>query len=443
MAGAKKIEQVVSILRSELEKDKLVVVVSAMGKTTDALLNAGELAAKCDEHYKELLSNSEKEHLETVKSLIPVSQQSSVLSKVKTLCNDIEDICNGAFLLGELSLRTKDRLLSYGEILSSCILSSYLKSLNIGHEWKDSRELIRTNTHYNLAAVDFDVTNKQITEYFNSQSSLLIVLPGFIASDESNNTTTLGRGGSDYTASIIAAALGATVLQIWTDVSGIMTADPRIVNNARIINRVSYQEAMELSHFGAKVIYPPTIQPVMKKNIPVHIKNTFSPEHEGSRIESESPHIKNGICGISGIPKIALLSLEGSGMLGVPGFSKRLFEALAKENINVILITQSSSEHSICVGVDESMADKAKRVVDISFDTEIASGLVNSLIVEKQQAIVALIGDNMKSHPGISGKMFNALGRNGINVRAIAQGASERNISAVVASGDMKKAMNV
>ena len=443
MAGAKKITQVVSIISAELQKGPLVVVVSAMGKTTDALLHAGELAASSDEQYKEILFKSEKEHLETVRLLIPVSQQSSVLSKVKTLCNDIEDVCNGAFLLGELSFRTRDRLLSYGELLSSCILSYYLKSLDIDHIWKDARELIRTNSQYNLASVNFEITNRQVRDFCDAQPSSLILLPGFIASDDDGNTTTLGRGGSDYTASIVAAASGAEVLQIWTDVSGIMTADPRLVNNARIINRVSYQEAMELSHFGAKVIYPPTIEPVMKKNIPVLIKNTFSPEQEGSRIENENAQIKNGICGISGIQKIALLSLEGSGMLGVPGFSKRLFEALAKENINVILITQSSSEHSICVGVDEAVADKAKRVVDLSFQGEINAAVVNALNVEKHQAIVALVGDNMKSHPGISGKMFSALGRNGINVRAIAQGASERNISAVIASADLKKAMNV
>jgi len=253
----------------------------------------------------------------------------------------------------------------------------------------------------------------------------------------------LGRGGSDYSASIFAAALNADVLEIWTDVSGMMTADPRLVANAKIIPNVSYQEAMELSHFGAKVIYPPTIQPVMRKNIPVWVKSTFSPQDHGTLIQSESVKNGNSVRGISSINQIALLSLEGSGMAGIPGFSKRLFETLADAQINVILITQSSSEHSICVGIEDAYADKAKEAVDAAFGYEIERGKVEPLIVEKGLVIVALVGDKMKSHPGISGKMFSALGKNGINVRAISQGSSERNISAVIAAQDVKKAVNV
>jgi aspartokinase/homoserine dehydrogenase 1 len=269
------------------------------------------------------------------------------------------------------------------------------------------------------------------------------VLPGFIASDRNGITTTLGRGGSDYTAAILASALDASILEIWTDVSGMMTADPRLTSNARIIPHISYQEAMELSHFGAKVIYPPTIQPVMNQNIPVWIKNTFAPDDDGTLIESVATKNGNIVRGISSINNIALISLEGSGMIGIPGFSKRLFEALSAEKINVILITQSSSEHSICVGIDSSFVQKAKNAVDAAFANEIALRKVEPLQVEGEQSIVALVGENMKSHPGISGRMFSALGKNGINIRAIAQGSSEKNISAVISTKDVRKGINV
>jgi len=253
----------------------------------------------------------------------------------------------------------------------------------------------------------------------------------------------LGRGGSDYTAAIFAAAINASSLEIWTDVTGMMTADPRWVPNAKTIARTSYQEAMELSHFGAKVIYPPTIQPVMQKNIPTWVKNTFEPEEAGTVIESAGESSGEIITGISSISAIALLSLEGSGMVGIPGFSKRLFEALASEKINVILITQSSSEHSICVAVNTADADKAKTVVDNAFEIEINQGKVEPLKIEQGQSIIALVGDKMRSHTGIAGRMFSALGRNGVNIRAIAQGSSERNISAVISADDVKKAVNV
>src|SRR4029079_18597098 len=249
--------------------------------------------------------------------------------------------------------------------------------------------------------------------------------------------------GAHYTAAILSSALDATNLEIWTDVSGMMTADPRLTNNARIIPHISYQEAMELSHFGAKVIYPPTIQPVMSQGIPVRIKNTFAPADEGTLIESALNRHGNIVRGISSINNIALISLEGSGMIGIPGFSKRLFEALSNEKINVILITQSSSEHSICVGIDAASSAKAKHAVDAAFSNEIALQKVEPLKIETDLSIVALVGENMKSHPGISGRMFSAMGRNGVNIRAIAQGSSEKNISAVISTQDVRKAINV
>lgn len=440
---AGRINQVIDIVREALPREKTIVVVSALGGVTDDLLKSGALAAAGDESYKELLHEIEQRHLEAVKALIPVIQQSSVLSWVKQRCNEIEDICNGVFLLSELSARTKDRIVSYGELLSSKIISARFKALEVDNEWVDSRELIRTDSNFGNALVDFTVTNQRTSNYFSLSGSSLFVLPGFIAADAKGNITTLGRGGSDYTAAIIAGAVNASRLEIWTDVSGMMTADPRLVPHARILPHISYQEAMELSHFGAKVIYPPTIQPVMSKNIPVWIKNTFAPADHGTIIENEVYKNGNNIRGISSMNNIALLSLEGSGMVGIPGFSKRLFEALSNELINVILITQGSSEHSICVGIDEVWIEKAKHVVDRAFSYEIETGKVEPLVIEKGLSIVALVGDNMKSHPGVSGKMFGAIGRNGVNIRAIAQGSSERNISAVIAATDVKKAINV
>lgn len=441
--NAENISKVIAIVKKKITVDKTIVVVSALGGITDLLLQCCKMASENNEAYKERLQEAEQRHLQTVKELIPITQQSSILSQVKTLCNEIEDICNGIFLLRELSERTKDRIVSYGELLSSQIVAAKLKSELGECEWKDSRDLITTNSNFGAASVEFDITNKKIKDYFNASPASLFMMPGFIASDTNGINTTLGRGGSDYTGAILAAALDAKILEIWTDVSGMMTADPRLVPSVKIIPQISYQEAMELSHFGAKVIYPPTIAPVSKKGIPTWIKNTFAPEDEGTIIQKESTKNGSSIRGISSINNIALLSLEGSGMIGIPGFSKRLFEALASKQINVILITQGSSEHSICVGVDAASADLAKIAVDDAFSYEIQTGKVEPLAVEKELAIVALVGDNMKSHPGISGKMFGNLGRNGVNVRAIAQGSSERNISAVISVQDVKKAINV
>ena len=441
--NAENINKVIAIVNEKKQQGTTIVVVSALGGITDILLQCCKLASEGNESYKDKLLESEQRHLQTVKELLPITQQSRVLSLVKTLCNEIEDICTGIFLLGELSDRTKDRMVSYGEILSSQIIAAKFTSEAEDIEWKDARELIITDSNFGAAAVDFLATNKKVVDYFTGSSASLFILPGFISSDENGTTTTLGRGGSDYTAAIIAAALTARVLEIWTDVSGMMTADPRLVSNVKIIPQISYQEAMELSHFGAKVIYPPTIQPVSSKGIPTWIKNTFAPQDLGTVIQKESTVSGSSIRGISSINSISLLSLEGSGMVGIPGFSKKLFESLANKKINVILITQSSSEHSISVGMDSAYADEAKNAIDEAFAFEIATKKVDPIIVERELAIIALVGDNMKSHPGISGKMFGNLGRNGVNVRAIAQGSSERNISAVISTHDVKKAINV
>ena len=443
VANADNINKVVSIVLKAIEKEPVVLVVSALGGVTEQLLQTGSFAANGSEEYKQQIKALEVKHLDAVRALLPIQEQSSTLSWVKQQLNEIESLCDGIYLLGEISPRIKDRLVSYGELLSSYIIASKLKSLSVHQQWLDARNLITTNDQYGNAAVNFEKTDAKIINYFKTNSFRLYILPGFIASNENNHTTTLGRGGSDYTAAIFAAALNTESLEIWTDVTGMMTADPRLVQHPKQISQISYQEAMELSHFGAKIIYPPTIQPVMKKNIPVWIKNTFEPDSAGTIIQEKTISSDEVICGISSINSICLLSLEGSGMVGIPGFSKRLFETLALNNINVILITQSSSEHSICVGINEEDAAKAQEAIDQTFAYEIEIGKVDPVKVENGLSIVALVGEQMKSHPGISGKMFGVLGKNGINVRAIAQGSSEKNISAVLSVKDVKKAINV
>jgi len=441
VANAENIKKVMAIVQQEPADSKPVVIVSALGGTTDALLQCGRAASSGDEAYRQLVSNIHTRHLEAIQQL--VGNDNALNATITSLCEEIAAICNGVFLLSELSTRTTDKLMSYGELMSSLIIAAAFEKNGIATKWLDSRSLIVTNDHFGNAAVDAVTTNNNI-RWAVSASEGVTIAPGFIASTANGITTTLGRGGSDYTAAIFAAALDAAVLEIWTDVSGMMTADPRFVANAKIIDSISYQDAMELSHFGAKVIYPPTIQPVLSKNIPVCIKNTFAPADPGTLIQHKADGAGSAmIKGISSINQIALLSLEGTGMVGVPGFSKRLFEALANDNINVILITQGSSEHSICVGIHDKDAVHAKNVIDKTFEQEIQSQKLQPLVVEKDLSIIALVGEQMKRHTGVSGRMFEALGRNGINIRAIAQGSSERNISAVIDTRDVRKAVNV
>ena len=439
------INQMVAIVCSRIQKEKTIVVVSAMSGVTDQLLMLVQTAAQGIDAYKAIIQNIEQKHLDAVGALLPIQEQSGTINLVKQLISELETHSESLFMLKEFSMRMQDKIISYGELLSSKIISAIFESKGIKQQWIDSRDLIKTNSNYFNAVIDKSLTYKTIANYFTAPENTfdLYIAAGFVASDGEGNTTTLGRGGSDYTGAIYAAATEAKALEIWTDVSGIMTADPRMVQNAKEIPEISYKEAMELSHFGAKVIYPPTIQPVMQKNIPVWIKNTFDPTHAGTIIKNESPSDKSFIRGISSIKDICLLSLEGSGMVGIPGFSKRLFDALAKKQINIILITQSSSEHSICVGINMQDAHLAKIAVDAEFEEEINTHKVEPLIIEKDVSILALVGEQMKSHPGVSGKMFGVLGRNGINVRAIAQGSSEKNISAVIATGDVRKAINV
>jgi aspartokinase/homoserine dehydrogenase 1 len=439
------ISKVIAIVKGRVQKTPTIVVVSAMSGITDQLVLLAQTASQGNEGYKTIIQSLAEKHEDAVRALLPASQQPKTLSIVKELIQEIESHCEGLYLQNELSLQIQDQLMSYGEILSSKIIAAAFEAEGVDQVWLDSRAMIKTNSSYSSAVVDRALTNQAIQQYFTNPANqhTLYMAPGFIASNAAGHTTTLGRGGSDYSAAIYAAALSVSILEIWTDVSGMMTADPRIVPHAKAIPKISYHEAMELSHFGAKIIYPPTIQPVMQAHIPIWIKNTFEPSHPGTLIEIASPKDNHFIRGISSIQDICLLSLEGAGMVGIPGFTKRLFDALAKKQISIILITQSSSEHSISVGVSMQDTHLAKIAVDAEFEEEINSQLLEPLIIEKELAIIALVGEQMRNHPGVSGKMFTVLGANGINIRAIAQGSSEKNITAVIEAHDVHKAMNL
>ncbi len=441
VANDKNIKLVSSIVNST-EDAQVVVVVSALGGVTDLLLEAANLASQQKEKYKEVLRQIEDRHLKTIKALIPIKEQSSVLGHVKKELNVLETLLDGAFLIGEITPKLSDKIVSYGELLSSYIISKFFISQKLDAAHVDSRTLIKTNSDFGRAVINLESTNRNCIAYFKETPAKITVLGGFIASSENGDSTTLGRGGSDYTAAIIAGALNASVLEIWTDVSGMYTAHPKIVQQAKAIPHISYEEAMELSHFGAKVLYPPTIQPVLSKGIPIHIKNTFIPEEAGTKITKKTTQKGKTVRGITHIENIALLSLEGPGMVGIAGISKRFFEELSNAGISVVLITQASSEHSICVGIASEEALRAMEVVNLAFAYEISSEKIKAVVAEDDLAIIALVGDQMKSHQGLSGKMFSTLGKNNVNIRAIAQGASERNISAVIQKVDVKKALN-
>ncbi len=439
VANSENILKVLKILQSKSKEDTVIAVVSALGGMTDTLQQAGELANSKDAKYLNLYESIKERHLDTA-NLLGLKETS--LLQIEDQLANLKNILQGIYLINEFSAKTKDKVLSFGELLSSFIISEGLKRLMNDAELKDSRELIITDSSYTRAQLLSEKTEKNIQAYFNSTQTKVTIMPGFVSRNAKGDTTTLGRGGSDFTAAILAAALNASVLEIWTDVSGMFTANPKLVKQAFPVKELSYQEAMELSHFGAKVLYPPTIRPVLEKNIPIVIKNTFDPEAIGTYVNKEVNNEQGPVKGISHLPDIALLTLEGSGMVGIPGFSKRLFETLSSENINVILITQASSEHSICVAVQSGDIPIAETAINDTFAYEISLGKIDPVLVEDDLAIVAVIGDNMKNHQGVSGKMFSSLGKNNVNIRAIAQGASERNISAVIASKDVKKALN-
>jgi aspartokinase/homoserine dehydrogenase 1 len=440
VANSENIKKVLAIVAKASKNQKIIVVVSAFGKTTNKLLAASNDALENIHIAKEVLETIKAQHYQVIDDLITTNK--TVVSKEVTYLFDrLTSIYEGIFLLQELSDKTLAKVCSFGERLSSYIIANAAKEVfDAAH--KESRDFIITNNDYLNAQVNFKITNEKITSFFKENKHQVTVFGGFISSNIEGEITTLGRGGSDLSASIYAAALNAEELQIWTDVPGMFTANPSVVKQAYPISEISYEEAMELSHFGAKVLYPPTIQPALRKEIPIRIKNTFHPEKLGTLI-CKNPKNRNEVKGISHIENISLITLEGGGMVGIPGFSKRLFETLSQQKINVVFITQASSEHSICVGVYQNDGKKAKELLDETFSSEIERKKIKPINTENDLAIIAVVGESMKNHQGLSGQMFSALGRNNVNIRAIAQGASEKNISAVINKRDAKKALNI
>ena len=421
---------------------KQVVASSALSGVTNKLIDMGKKAANSDDTYQETLRDIENRHYDIVKALIDVKSQSKIFANLKIVFNELEDLLHGIFLIKELSVRTLDLVMSFGERLSSYIIAETLRVKGIETDFVDARTFIKTDNNFGNARVNFELTNKLIKTHFAKTENRIQLVTGFIASTEKDETTTLGRGGSDYTAAIIGAALNAAVIEIWTDVDGILTSDPRVVKNAFTLPTVSYIEAMEMSHFGAKVIYPPTVQPAFAKNIPIRIKNTFNPSFEGTLISNKAESGNFIIKGIASIGDTALLNVQGGGMVGITGISGRLFSALARQQVNVILITQASSEFSISLAVDPQEAERAKAVIEEEFEHEIRGNKIEPVAIETGLSVVAVIGENMKENSGISAKLFGALGMNGVNVKAIAQGSSEYNISVVVKRTDLSKSLN-
>lgn len=442
VAKPERIRNIVDILKSYYaEGEHFTVVFSAFGGVTDMLIQMSELAASGKETYQDLFEEFSDRHSKAVEELLSADYQKEVIPQLDRNHEVLRNLLHGIFLVREASPRTMDYVLSFGERNAAFIISFVLQQAGIKSAYLDARKIIKTDKKFNSAKVDFELTYQKIRAYYTEHPEVQIVT-GFIASAKGGLTTTLGRGGSDYTASLIAAGLKAKVIEIWTDVDGVLTADPRKVKKAFTIKNMTYAEAMEMSHFGAKVIYPPTIQPALQNQIPLYIKNTFNPTFRGTYISSISDPEGAPVKGISSVSQIALLTLSGSGLFGVPGIAARLFGALAQASINIILITQGSSEHSISFAVEPQSARKAKRQVEEAFQYELDRKIVDPVKIEEDLSVVAIIGENMRYRTGISGRLFQALGKNGINIIAIAQGSSELNISVVIPQSDETKALN-
>ena len=424
----------------EAVEEPVIVVVSALGGITDKLINTSQMAANGDAAYEKEYRDIVNRHIEMVYTVIPAGEaRIALLDQVNELLSELKNIFQGIYLIRDLSPKTSATIVSYGERLSSIIVANLIE----GAVWYDSRTFIKTEKKHSRHILDSDLTTQLIKATFSELPKVALV-PGFISSDKnSGEITNLGRGGSDYTASIIAAALQAEVLEIWTDVDGFMTADPRVISSAYVINELSYVEAMELCNFGAKVVYPPTIYPACHHNIPILIKNTFNPDAPGTIIENEIKEEAKAIKGISSINDTSLITVTGLGMVGVIGVNYRIFKALAKNGISVFMVSQASSENSTSIGVRNQDAELACEVLNEEFAKEIEMGEISPVCAEKNLATIAIVGENMKHTPGIAGKLFGTLGRNGISVIACAQGASETNISFVVEEKSLKKSLNV
>lgn len=445
VANAERIKALIEIIKGyDNETERFTIVCSAFGGITDMLIEMSTKASRADESYKELLEEFYTRHNEAAETLLT----GTALTESKAVLDDqyhtLGSLLYGISLVREASKRTMDYVLSFGERSSNFLIAAALRQDSIDAHYLDARQIIKTNKEFGAASVDKKLTYELINTYYAEHKGIHIVT-GFISSDIGGLTTTLGRGGSDYTAAILAGALDASVLEIWTDVDGVLTTDPRKVKKAYSIKQLSYNEAMEMSHFGAKVIYPPTIQPALEKKIPIYIRNTFNPTFIGTKIDEHVDPVMDDrkIKGISAMSDISLITLEGTGMIGIPGIAARLFGSLAQQKINIVLITQASSEHSICFAINKSQTNIAISTIEEEFEKEIGAQKINPVKVEKELSILAVIGENMRNIPGIAGKLFSAMGKNGVNVVAIAQGSSELNISFVISAKDQNKALNL
>lgn len=445
VAKPERIVHIGKLLKKRIKaKEKFTVVFSAFGGVTDELINIASTASNGDDKYLSLFIKLQARHVEAVQQLIKKSKQKHIEKAMISEMGVLGELLKGIFLVREASPRTMDYLLSFGERCSNYIIANYLTQIGIDAEYVDARKIVKTDKSFGNAKVNFKLTNETIEYFYKQRKKKTLIVTGFIGSDIGGLTTTLGRGGSDYTAAILASALGAKALEIWTDVDGVLTCDPRKVKNAYTIDSLTYNEAMELSHFGAKVIYPPTIQPALSLGIPIYIKNTFNPEFPGTLIGNQKgKKVEANIKGLSSFSGLCLLTLQGPGMMGIPGIAARLTSALASGDVNIVMITQASSEHSICLAIKEGSIAKAKTLIGKEFEKEISGKLINPPSIQKGVSLVAIVGEKMKSMPGIAGKLFQSLGRNGINVIAIAQGSSELNITFAIHKKDERKALNL
>jgi aspartokinase/homoserine dehydrogenase 1 len=442
VADPERIRNVIDIIVDKKKNNgDIAVIFSAFQGITDSLIKMSNYAAKGNKEYVEMFNTLTEKHHSVINELIKPARQKKVLSNVSDLLSELENLLQGIYLVKELTVKTLDYVMSFGERLSAYIITEAIRDRKIESEFLDTRQLIKTDDSFGNAKVLFDTTNQNIKTYFKDHKNLQVIT-GYISSTVNDETTTLGRGGSDYTASILGAALEADEIEIWTDVDGVMTADPKKVKKAFSISHMSFVEAMEMSHFGARVIHPPTMKPAMEKNIPIRIMNTFNPKFEGTLIGRLDGEKIFPVKGISSIDNISLLRIQGSGISRAAGIAPRIFSVLTEGNINVMLITMASSEYSLCLAVLPKSAPVAKRLIDEELSYEIWEGLVDKVIIENDLSIVAIVGENMRKATGVSGRVFQSLGKNGINIVAIAQGSSELNISVVIPKEDESKALN-
>jgi len=439
-----RLQEVASIVRTYLP-ERPIVVASAMAGVTNTLLETAQLALeRGTDRVKKNVETLKEKHLNVANTLLKDAvRHRELIQRQSALIDELANLYRGVSLLKELSVRSIDAIASFGEILSCLQLAAILKDNGVNAEFVDARTIIRTDNHFGEAAVDFSVTNEKVKNVLLSLigKEIVPVITGFIGSTEDGLTTTLGRSGSDYTGSIVGAAMDSKEIWIWTDVDGVMTADPRYVTGAKVLSEISYREAAEMSYFGAKIIHPKTMMPAIEKNIPIRIKNTFNPPHPGTLISQSTNTTDRVVKNITSIDNLSLIAIEGNGMVGVPGISARIFSALARVRVNVMMISQASSEHNVCIIVPQKDCGKAVKELRSEFDADLAKKIVDDIAVQENVSIVAVVGEGMKGKRGIAGKTFTAIANADVNIVAIAQGSSELNISLVVEQSEVRKAV--